>query len=469
MDRLQASPCAPPIGRSSAHYRAALARLGTVTRRSSPALALVVGALLVTQCGQESVETPADTPTNTIVAYYQSPEAFAAGVIEINGERIDREWGSEFTPERPFTQVRLSAESGSGSPGPTRYMAVKAVYTDTDLYLMMQWTDPQANQLKDVFVYTGPGLRDPIIQCHEIGGVTVCDTTYRTGPQDSLQTPAWWTKVGEDDKLALAFEIEPVSSSNGTFREIGCRSLCHPGAAQPFGQADAGRVDLWYWLAGRTNPIRNLFNLADDPSEPAQGLPGYLDDWYINPTAGMVPDPGWPGYLSNDPYNRGWPEYVYRRNNDNFFDPEDPLTCRNRFGGECLANNGVPFTYLWREIPNDYVAAFNAADTLNQAVMPDMRPWVPGDMVPGYILTYPTDSRADVRGKGKHDEELHVWTLEVARRLNTGDPEHDVIFAPESGKQYTFTIALYDASVRDHWGSEPQVLVFGERPATQAK
>ena len=407
---------------------------------------LLAALVVMAGCGQEEVSRPADSPTNVIVAYYQTDEAIEEAPIALNGERIDREWGSEFTPDRPFTHVRLSADEGAGNPGSTRYISVKAVYTSRHLYLLLQWVDEDASNLKDIFVYTGPPLNE------------------RLGPQDSLVTPAWWERAGEDDKVALIFEMEPTAGDGLTFADNGCQALCHPGSAPAFGTSDSGRLDVWYWMAGRTNPVRNLFFLSDsDPNDPEHGDPGYLDDWYATPLAGLNADPGWPCYLRNDAAGQGYPEYVYRRRDDDFYDPPNPLSCENRFGADCVANNAVPFIYLWREYPNDYFAAFSAVDTLNQAIFPDAREWYPGDIAPGYMLTYPSDSRAHVRGKALHDEDLVTWTLEIGRRLDTGDPEHDVIFEPEPGREYPFTIAVFDASAGDHWGSEPQVLVFGER------
>jgi len=439
-------------------------RAGRAAGAAAPLAALLgLAALALAGCGQGGIERPGDVPTDLIVAYYQSPESFAEGIIKLDGRRVDREWGSEFTPERPYAQVRLSSEEGAGDPGAVRYAAVKAVYTDTHLYLLLEWPDRTADVLKDAFVFRGPGLADPIVRCREVGGVTVCDTTFRRGPQDSLRVPAWWAREGDDDKLALIFEIQETATGGVGFAERGCQVLCHPGAAMPFGTSDQGLLDVWYWLAGRTNPLRNLFNLRDDPSDPPQGLPGYLDDWYARPGAGLVPDPGWPAYMSNDPYDRGVPEFVYRRKDDPFFEPENPGSCRNRFGGECISNNGVSLAYLWRDSPNDEFAPFSRVDTLNQAIMPDMRPWIPGDLVPGHWMTYPSGSRADVRGKAMHNRDLGVWTLEVGRRLNTGDPSGDVIFDPASGRAYPFTLAVFDASTRRHWGSEPQFLVFQGR------
>ncbi len=416
-------------------------------------------------CSDEVPSEPQDSQTSVLTAFYQSPESFAQGLIEIDGERIDREWGSEFTPERRFTQVRISAEDGAGNPGPPRYVSMKAVYTDTDLYLLAEWMDPQPDLLKDVFMYIGPDLTAPIIRCNHVGGRIVCDSLYRRGPEDSLLTTRWWTQFGEDDKFALAFDIGAASGRGATFPEIGCHVACHGNGATDFGPMTSGRLDLWYWLAGRTNPLRFIFDPTDpERDEPAQGIPGYLDDFYVDALAGMVPDDGTPGYWPNFDQGAGRPRHVYRRTDDPLFEPPNPAQCQNEWGGECRGNNGVAHTYLWREKYDAFFAPLGVRDTLNQAIMPDARKWQRGDLVPGYVLTYPGGSRGDVRGKAKYNADNLVWTLEVARKLNTGRTSRDdVEFNPAAGKPYYFTVAVFDASTHTHWGSEPQMLVFGPK------
>jgi hypothetical protein len=416
-------------------------------------------------CSQEVPSEPQDSQTSVLTAHYQSPESFLEGIIEIDGERIDREWGSEFTPERGFTQVRLSAEDGAGNPGTPRYVSMKAVYTDTDVYLLLEWVDSEANQVKNTFVYVGPDLTAPIIQCVNVGDRVVCDSLYRRGNEDSLLTTNWWAQFGEDDKLALIFEIEPAEGEGAKFSEAGCHIACHGDAALSFGPITSGRLDVWYWLAGRTNPLRFIFDPADpDRDEPAQGIPGYLDDLYIDPLAGMVPDEGTPGYWPNFDQGAGRPRHVYRRADDPLFEPPNPAQCRNEWGGECRPNNGVPLVYLWREKYDATYQSLASKDTLNEAIQPDPRKWQRGDVVPGYVLTYPTGSRADVRGKATYNGDNGVWTLEVARKLDLGRTTlDDVVFDPLAGKPYYFTVAVFDASTYTHWGSEPQMLVFGPK------
>ena len=442
---------------------------GGEARRRTWGVGVVSAALVLALwggCAEEAPVEPNDSQTNIVIAQYQSEESFVAGVIEINGERLDPEWGSEFSANREFTHVRLSAQEGAGNPGTPRYISMKAIYTDEHLYLLFQWRDWQPNLLKDAFVYMGPNLGAPLITCAEVGGETVCDSIYRKGAQDSLLLSQWWGRTGEDDKLAIAFEIEPTSDSRGSFADIGCQIACHGNAGgASFGQFGEGRLDVWYWLAGRTNPIRDIFDPYDlDPDDPVQGTPGYLDDMYMDAMAGLIPDAGAAGYIPNVTTTRpGTPKYAYRIRDDDFNEPADPDDCVNRFGEDCRVNNGVSFNYLWRENPHKGFNAFSKNDTLNQGLV-EARLWATGDICPGYILTYPDGSRADVRGKGNFSEDNRIWTLEVARLLDTPwTTNDDVLFDPDIGKDYYFTISLFDGSLSSHWGSEPQVLRFAPR------
>lgn len=442
--------CARWAGRNAA----ALAGIGIVSGLG----------LLWIGCSENQVSQPEEPATNVVTATYQPAQQFEeSGKIDLNGERKDIEWGSEFTPERPYRQVRVSAENGSGDPGPPHYVSVKAVYTDEHLYMLFQWMDPSPDVLKDVFIYNGPTLSEPVISCAEVGGETVCDSLFRHGLQDSLLTSAWWFRSGDDDKLALTFEMEPAGDERGSFDDLGCLALCHVGREPAFGPMTNGRLDLWYWLAGRTNPIRNIFGRTDDPEDPLQGTPGYLDDWYVDASFGLVPDPGRSCYWENCEPGAAIPTYVYRRVDDPFFEPPEGEICENEFREPCRANNGLPYSYLWRESATAHYETFAAGDTLNETIRPEVRKWRKFDIAPGYLMSYPRGGRADVRGKGGFDEERSCWTLELARALNTGDSESDVIFDTDPAKRYYFTVAIFDASTQQHWGSEPQVLMFGPK------
>ncbi len=430
----------------------------------STAAVLIALAFLWGGCSETTPGEPSETPINELVAHYMTADFYEESGIELNGERLDSEWGSPFTVGREFLQVRLSSENGRNNPGPPLYISMKAVYTEQYIFLLAQWADDMPNSLKDQFIYVGPSLSDPIVTCVDVGGVTVCDSLYREGDVDSLTVSSWWSTFGDDDKFALAFQMSPASGNGGTFDDIGCQVACHGSSQDGFGALDEGRLDLWYWMAGRTNPARNKFYPLDPADDPIHGVPGYFDDLYFDQLGGLIPDEGQPCFCRNTYLDENVPRYVYRIDDDIVMDRDPP---RNRWLESGLPNNGIDQSYLWREKPTVNVEHFGPSDVDNESVMPDPRPWVTYDMAPGYWLTYPSESRADVRGQGNFDDDNGIWVLEIARKLNTNYPNQDVIFDPDSGERYAFTVSLFNGTTEEHWGSETQYLTFGSRSDTE--
>lgn len=62
-----------------------------------------------------------------------------------------------------------------------------------------------------------------------------------------------------------------------------------------------------------------------------------------------------------------------------------------------------------------------------------------GDVADQHISVTPTGSRADIKAKGIWKAGL--WTIEFARKLNTGHTD-DIQFSPSSGKKYLFGVAI---------------------------
>jgi hypothetical protein len=422
-------------------------------------LACAGTGLLAMACQKNDLLKPGSVQTNIVTAYYISSADLAANPIKMDGQALEREWGGPLDHDRPFTQIRMTAEDGSGNPGAVTYLSVKAVYTDNDLFMLVKWSDPQPDLMKDAVFYTGP------------------DLTGREGCQDVLVDDRNWTRsyggrVWDEDKLFLAFEMQSTGDNSGSFHENGCLSACHQTQSPVFGRPGYGRLDVWEWLACRTNPSRNLFSPTDDANSPRYGTPAYLDDYVADAVSGLVPDPGTFTWRQNWINGQVRPEYVYRPLDDPYFKPGNPSYCPNDFGEKCKVNNGLPYYYIWRErsINWNLLLPIGRCDTLNNAVLPqgqEPRAWRPGDAVGGYFYTYPEGSRADVRGKGLHT--LGIWTLEIGRELNTGDAANDIIFSGNPGDEVVFTAAVADNSTVTHWGSAPQILRFGPKPVIRAQ
>lgn len=421
-----------------------------------PLLLLLTLLLLAPACQKDDDELlrPGQVASNIVTAYYIPDSLFRGREIKMDGNAKDTEWGGRLDLARPYSQVRLTAEDGAGDPGEPIYLSVKSVYTDHDIFFLFRWVDRRPNEMKDALYYVGPDLVD------------------RTGPQYGLMAESSWalettsSPREDEDRLSVAFEMEPTEDDLGTFRTQGCLVACHLNQDPSFGRPTRGRLDVWQWLACRTNPARRTYTIADNANFPAYGIPGYLDDYSTDPVGGLVPDPGRSCWFPNSAPGSHRPRWIYRPADDPFNKPVDPNNCLNDFFEDCRVNNGLATYYLWRENTERIPLEFSNIDTINSAVLPagrDPRKWLHGDRVSAFYYTYANGSRADVRGKAVFDEATGVWTLEVARPLQTADEFNDVQFSGEPGSEFVFAAAVADNSARRHWGSGPQVLRFGSK------
>jgi len=89
-------------------------------------------------------------------------------------------------------------------------------------------------------------------------------------------------------------------------------------------------------------------------------------------------------------------------------------------------------------------------DTINP-VSGSWRSWENGDTVPGYVLSDPSGSRADVRAKAQMWD--NYYALELACALNTGQPD-DHVFLPDT----TLVFALFISDNSDMvWNGQPVI------------
>lgn len=404
------------------------------------------------QKDDDDILRPGDVQTNVVTALYVPSDLLLTRPIEINGEITDLEWA--WSAEWPYAQIQLTSEEGNGDPGEPIYVSMKAIYTETDIFLLLRWADDSADQRKNPFIYVGPDLPDSLLEPQ-----APCAAVLE-------EESAWVISDEDEDRIILAWEMAGgAGDTYGSYREQGCQIACHPGSVPGFGKTGYGRLDVWQWLACRTDPLRNLYIPLDNANFPLYGVPGYLDDYSADPVAGLVPDPGRSGWQSN---SRGTgsrvPRWIYRTATDPFYRPGDPNNCFSAFGERCRENNGLGQYYIWREDITRVPPEFSQCDVLNEAVLPvgsESRVWERGDAVSAYFYVYPTESRADVRGKAAFVD--GIWTLEVGRPLQTADLANDVHFSGAPGEQVVFTLAVADNSGSRHWGSRPQVLQFGPK------
>lgn len=163
-------------------------------------------------------------------------------------------------------------------------VALKAVYTDDMLYLLIQYADPTRSMRRGPYQKQADGswlkLKDPA----DKGGD---DNVYY------------------EDKWAM---IWPIDDSIPGFHKEGCAVLCHTGQGKPYGNKYANlegqTADMWHMKSMRTAPW------------------GFVDDQYVDhtrydekasPNAGRKSDPGTPGGEYNAfPLVGGKPQFMSR-------------------------------------------------------------------------------------------------------------------------------------------------------------
>jgi hypothetical protein len=259
---------------------------------------------------------PSEIDDSVLHAVYRSNEDFFDSPIVMGGQAIEREWGGHTVP---FFNVRVAVENGAGEYQRSGFISMKAVYTDDHLFLLLRWSDTTVDIFKDVMFYVGPDIPD----------------TLEEGCFDELVSERNWVRNPSD-----LFDEDRIA---------GCQIACHASESPAFGRVGYGRLDIWQWLAARTNLARNLFEETDNPESPLYGLPGYLDDLFADAFAGLSPDPGTPSYRANFREGSDVPIWIYRELDDPLARPLDPDRCWNRFGERCRQNNGVSLLYTWRE------------------------------------------------------------------------------------------------------------------------
>ena len=255
--------------------------------------------------------------------------------------------------EAPLTRFTLS----EGSQGSVE-VTLRALRTDTHLYLLVRWPD-KTQSLNRFYEFTGSG---------------------------------WRPARGREDRLNIAWDI---GGSTKGFATQGCSVLCHKTEGVMRTPAAGERIDLWYWMAQRTNPV------------------GTADDWVMGhepapvdgARSGRRPDASTGG-----PFESNWDEAARQ--------PRSTFRTGLRGGPVLLRPDAVPIPAAVR---------FKA-----------------GDRLPREVLGSPSGPRAGIEARGLW--ERGQWTVELRRALATGD-EHDVQFTGPG--PYHCAVSIHDDAEKD--------------------
>lgn len=143
---------------------------------------------------------------------------------ELKAKKVDKGPAIDGKPDKIWNKVRpAKMELIEGKDGFTVTASVKALYTDTDLYLLFRWKDP-TNSLNRVYEFDGS---------------------------------QWVKRKGNEDRLGMLWDI------NGNIKDFkvkGCAILCHEDGKYMKTNAPGEAGDVWHWKAQRSNPL----GYADD-------------------------------------------------------------------------------------------------------------------------------------------------------------------------------------------------------------
>jgi len=295
-------------------------------------------------------------------------------------------------------------------------VTMRAAHDGVYVYFVLQWVDDEVSE-----------RRQPWIKQLDGSWATAA---AKPRPHDGYTWGANWTAEGSDymyeDKVAVMWNTYGASTVAG-FDNGGCAVTCHdpamnnrPGksyfysdenrAAKKYTNAPSEIADIWHWKMVRMNQHFKLDDQWVGHWEPYTGDPH---------NGGRGSDAGTGGYAAN-PATNGSPTYRH----------PSSLTA-------------PPFFIL--ESEKQLVTAAELA------ALPV------GTMLPNMVTSGPTGARADVDARGQHDGSK--WTLEIRRKLATGDPK-DVQF-DDLAREYVFGVAVFDnAQIEHSYSSTPLKLVF---------
>jgi hypothetical protein len=278
--------------------------------------------------------------------------------------------------------VTIRTVKGINNPDDHVDVSLKAVHDGKQIYLQVQWADPDVSAKRFPLLKTDKGWK-------------VLQTAMETANED----------VFYEDKLAMYITDVP---------NTGCAATCHVGVG-PDGVTKGvhytnGEVgDVWHWKSVRTEPMY---------TQP--GAPGHMDDQHFRAPDAMTANPKKrykAGYHS-DPESVGGYRHNFKK-----LDPEKPLAESYVRPIMLPPTNGIKPNLDPATSEEDVTWWIHEGQGIPYSKTADTYPV--GSLIPNILVTPLEGDRADVWSKANWREGR--WTLEIRRVLDTKSP-YDVAF-----------------------------------------
>jgi hypothetical protein len=300
----------------------------------------------------------------------------------------------------------------SGGWADAEVVRVDAAYDDTYLYLKLVWGDDKASERRQ------PWVKQPDGTWKVLPAKTPLppDGSQWSDYMGSRLTEEDASRFNYEDKFAIMWNTYGPSTVAG-FDQSGCSVTCHdpgkggvPGTTYFYGdQNQASKkytsaadevADLWHWKLVRNNQHAKM-----DDQYVRYWVPGSGGE----DEGGRASDEGVSGYGNNPGSPGGYPTY--------------------------RGPSAAPPYYIF---DNQKIAL-----TEEETIL-----FAPGTEIANMITSGPTSFRADIDAKAIHNTATRQWTLEIRRKLVTGDPT-DVQF-DDLSRQYSFGVAVFDNAQIEH-------------------
>lgn len=279
-----------------------------------------------------------------------------------------------------------------GYEGQEKTATMKSVYTDDKIYFLFQWNDNEDSRERQSWYYNkleGKWMQKPKYVADKYG-----------------MPPAY------EDKFTVFWNM-----SIADFEEGGCAMLCHGIRMRTNGPGE--KADIWHWKRNRGGPV------------------GIIDDkWLDDAENGRHGDPGESTYSGNKQeleFNGEMvtaPQYWIPGRQDYHWIMKSDID-------QGVAKKIVKMDKS-RNLIDEDGNVLKGEDFLHSSprVIPSLA-----------NIKMGSGSRADVHEA--HNFSNGTWTLEVVRKRDTGDPEHDVQFT-KRGFYYLFSIGIMDNQAIAH-------------------
>jgi len=197
-------------------------------------------------------------------------------------------------PWKDAMPLSVKLSNGHGFDGGCTELTLKAMYNDTELFVLAEWPDPTEDIRYWPWQKTEEGWKH-------------------------LYTNFKDEQVYYEDKLGFVFPL----TDDAMFENFGCAVHCHQTSRMPYGLKgthDDHPLDVWHWKASRTDPA------------------GYVDDKYWKGTDFTAKDGG----RHADPTDEGG--YVKNQNEDKSAPKWLPADADAVRRGALLKEKAIPFT-----------------------------------------------------------------------------------------------------------------------------